>query len=102
MTRNLSRSVIVKFIGYKILKHRLGRNEKREFITIDIVYEPVYDERAPVPCFFTHQIHLVYRSYIGQMRKGNENIGHSDVKQSHYCENYFAKNDENIKKHIQV
>lgn len=55
-----------------------------------------------MPCHFTDQIHLAYRSYIGKNIKGNEKIGHPTVRQCPYCENVFAKNDENMKKHTQV
>ena len=102
MTRNLSSSALEKFNGYEIIRHELARQEKREFVSIDIVYEPVYDESVPVPCFFTDQIFLAYRSYIGGVEKGKEQILHRTVRQCHYSENYFAKNDNITKKHLQV
>ena len=74
----------------------------REFVPIDIVYEPIYDESVPVLCFFTYKIYLAYRSYIGQMSNGMECIRHTTVRQCHYCENYFAKTERNIKKHLEV
>ena len=88
-----------KFNGYEIIKHELARKEKRKFVPIDIVYESVYDESIPVPCFFTDKIHLAYRCCKGQIQKGKKYIRHTAVRQCHYCENYFAKNDENMKKH---
>ena len=100
--RNLSSSVLEKFNGYEIIRHELACQEKREFVPIDIVYEPVYDESIPAPCFFTDQIFLAYRNYICRIEKGKEQILHRTVKQCHYCENYFAKNDDTMKKHLQV
>ena len=96
VTRNLSSSVLEKFNGYEIVKHELACKEKREFVPIDIVYEPVYDESVPILWFFIDKIYLAYRSYAGQMSKEKECIRHPTVKQTHYCGNYFAKNDENM------
>ena len=53
--------------------------------------------------FFTNKIYLACRSYyIGQISKGKEYIRHSIVRQCHYCENYFAKTEENMKKYLEV
>ena len=65
-----------------------------ELTPINIVYEPTFDEKIPVPCFFTDQIFLAYRSYIGRFDKGKERISNRIVQQYHYCEKSFAKNDE--------
>ena len=43
VTRNLSNSVLEKFNGYEIIRHELACQEKREFVPIDTVYEPVYN-----------------------------------------------------------
>ena len=102
MTRNLSSSVLEKFNDYETIRHELACQEKRKFVPIDIVYEPIYDESVPPPCFFTDQISLAYRSCIGRVGKGKEKILHRTVKQYHYCENYFSKNDDTMKKHLQV
>ena len=62
MTRNLSSSVLEKCNGYETIRHELACQEKREFFPIGIVYEPIYDERVPVLCFFTDRMFLAYRS----------------------------------------
>ena len=102
MTRDLSSSIIEKFNGYEIIKHKLARKEKAELTPIEIVYEPIYNENVPVLCYFTDKIHLAYRSYIGRYVKGEEKVGHPNVKQCPCCENCFAKNEKNMKKHAQV
>ena len=73
-----------------------------ELTPINIVYEPIFDEKIPVPCFFTDQIFLAYRSYIGRFDKGKERISNRIVKQYHYCEKGFGKNDEAMKKHLRI
>ena len=52
----------------------------------------------PVPCFFTDQIYLAYKSYLGRFDKGKECIFFFFF----YCENLFAKNDEAIKKSLEI
>ena len=69
VTRNLSSSVLEKFDGYEMIRNDLSYQEKAEVIPIDVVYEPIYDENVPMPCYFTSEIHLAYRSYIGYFDK---------------------------------
>ena len=80
----------------------MARQERIEFIPINIVYEPIYDENIPVPCFFTYQIYLAYRSYVRRFEKGKELISNRVVRQCYYCANFFVKNDESMKKHMSI
>ena len=102
MTRDLFSSIIEKFNGYQIINHELARKEKVELTPIEIVYEPIYDENVPAPCYFTDKIHLTYRSYIGKNIKGKKKVGHPTVRQCPYCKKFFAKSEENMKNHIRV
>ena len=88
--RNLSSSVIKKLNGYDNIKLKIARKEKTNFTPLDIVYKPTFDENVPIPYYFTSQIHLAYRSYLGQFKKGDENIYHRTVKQGHYCDKLFC------------
>ena len=45
---------------------------------------------------------LPIENYISRFEKGKEGISHRVVKQCYYCKNLFAKNDEKMKKHLQV
>ena len=45
MQRDLSACIVQKFNGYEILKIQLKGIEKRNHELIDIIYEPVNDER---------------------------------------------------------
>ena len=89
--RNLSSSVLEKFNGYEMIRNNLRSEERAELIPINVVYEPIYDETVPVPCYFTNEIHLAYISYIGTFNKGNEQIIHRTVRQCCFCQIYFAK-----------
>ena len=85
-----------------MIRHELARKEQRDFDVINVVYEPNYDDGTLVPCYSTDQIHLAYKSYVGRFDKGKERISNSRVKQCHYCQILFAKNNEAMKKHLSI
>ena len=101
-TSNLSSSVLEKFNGYEMIRNDLSYNEKAEVIPIDVVYEPICNETIPVPCYFTSEVHSAYRSDIGHFDKGKELISNRIVRQCYYCQNFFAKTKEHMKKHLSV
>ena len=55
-----------------------------------------------VVCHFTPEIHNVFKSYIGRLDNGKEKLVHRTVRQYHYCQNYFAKNHEQMQKHLSI
>ena len=86
-----------------MIRQQHARKEMIELTAINnIVYEPSYDEKIHVPCFFTDHFFLAYRSYIGRSDKGKERISNCIVNQCHYCEIFFAKNDGATKKHLRI
>ena len=85
-----------------MIRQALAHKERVDIPPINIVYEPIFDENIPVPCFFTNQIYLAYKSYLGHFEKGKECISNGVVKQCHYCEKFFAKTDEAMKKHLSI
>ena len=78
--KNLSSSVLEKFNGYEMIRNNLHSEERAELILINMVYAPIYDETVPVLCYFTNEIHLAYRSYVGTFNKGNDHIIHRTVR----------------------
>ena len=62
-------SGLEKVNGYEIIGNDLSYQEKAEVISIDVVYEPIYDENVPVACYFTGEIHLAYRSYFDKEKE---------------------------------
>ena len=67
--------VIQKFNGYEILKTQLKNEDKNCHEPIDIIYEPVNDERS-IECYFTRNLHLAYRSYCCKKAKGDYRTHH--------------------------
>ena len=102
LAENLSSSAVEKFNGYEMIRRKLECKENIDLTPIDIAYEPSYDENIPAPCFFTGQIFLAYKSYIGRIDRSKECIFSRAVKQCHFCENLFAKNEEAMKKHLTI
>ena len=60
MKRELSSCVIQKFNGYELIRNNLNVLEKKDFIPIDIVYQPTLDENKKIECFFAPDITLAY------------------------------------------
>ena len=74
-----------------MIRNDLSFNEKVEVIPIDIVCESIFDETFPVPCYFTSEIHLAYRSYFSHFDKGKEIVLHRTAYQCYYCQKCFYK-----------
>ena len=97
VTRNLSSSVLDKFNDYKTIRNDLSYQEKTEVIPIDVVYKPIYHENVPVTCYFTSEIHLAYRIYLGYFEKEKRQNKNKTVRQCHYCQNVLVKSKEQMK-----
>ena len=50
--------------------------------------------------FFAPSIHLAYHTSIEKSRGGEKKMVHYTAKQCHYCESYFVKSEERMKKHL--
>ena len=72
MKRELSTCVMQKFNGYESLRNHLNSIERRDFIPIDIVYEPTLDEKKNIECFFAPKFFLGYCSTVEKSRKVEE------------------------------
>ena len=48
LTRNLCSCVLEKSNGHEMTEENISRKEKSDFIPINIIYEPRYDESIPV------------------------------------------------------
>ena len=102
MKQELSARIIQKFNGYEILRNHLNSIERKDFIPIDVVYEPTLNENKIIECFFAPKIHLGFRTTIEKSRKCGNVLNHTHAKQCHYCNNYFIKSDEKMKKHLSI
>ena len=100
MRRELSTCAIQKFNGYELLQNNFYYGEKKDFIPIGVVYEPFLDSKKPILCFFSPTIQLTYHSGMEKIKKGQKTMDYTNARQCHYCNNYFVKSEEKMKKHL--
>lgn len=100
MKRELSACTIQKFNGYELLRNHLNSRERKDFMLIDVVYEPTLNKNKSVECFFAPKIYLGIRTTVEKSRKGGSVLNHTHARQCHYCNNYFVKSNEKMKKHL--
>ena len=100
MKRELSACIIQKFNGYELLRNHLNSTERKNFIPIDIVYEPTLNEKKTIVCFFAPEISLGYYTSYDKMRKRKKVTNHTRARQCHYCNNFFIKSAEKMQKHL--
>ena len=102
MRTELSACVIQKFNGYDLLRNNLQSNENTELVPIDIVYETTLDVSKPILCFFAPEIYIAYQTFYEKSLGENKQKGVNSTaaKQCPYCNNFFLKSKEKMKKHI--
>ena len=66
------------------------------------MYEPSFEKEKPVLCYFSSNIQLAYKSYIGHMERGKERISNRTVRKCYHCQNYFAKYNDKMQKHLSI
>ena len=101
MRAELSSCVFQKFNGYDLLRTELSRDEKKNLLLLDIVYEPTLDRNKPILCYFSPKICLAFRTcYDRNVRGSKQKINSSAAKQCPYCNNFFIKSESKIEEHI--
>ena len=82
MKGELSACGIQKFNGYELLINHLSSTERKDFIPIDVVYEPTLNENKAIECFFTPKIHLAFRTTVEKSKKGGTVLNHTHARLS--------------------
>ena len=101
MRRELLSCAIQKFNGYELLKNHLQNGERKDFVPIDVVYEPtLHKKNKTFFCFFAPHIHFAYHSGVGKIRKRKNHMDFCGARQCHYYNNYFVKSAEKMQKHL--
>ena len=72
-------------------KKRPLKKKKVDFRAIDIVYETSFKKDTRVICYFSQNIQLVYRSYVGKFDKGQEKVINRAVRQFSLLSKLFCK-----------
>ena len=100
MRKELSACAIQKFNGYELLRNHLNYVERKDFIPIGIVYEPTLDTKKPILCFYAPYIYLGFHTPVEKFKNVGKVLNHTGARKCHYCNNYFIKSFEKIKKHL--
>ena len=79
MKGELSACVIQKFNGYELLINHLNSTERKDFIPIDVVYEPTLNENKAIECSFTPKIHLAFRTTVEKSRNCSQSHSRETV-----------------------
>lgn len=81
MRKELSACAIQKFHGYGLLRNYLNSVERKDFVPIDIVYEPTLDDKNPIVCFYCPHIYLGFHTTIEKLKNGKRALNHTGAKQ---------------------
>ena len=87
-----------KFNWYELLRNPLNSKERKNFIPIDVIYEPTLNDKKPIECFFAAKIYLTFRTTVEKVKNGKTVLNHTGARQCHYCNNYFVKRAEKMEK----
>ena len=101
MRAELFSCVIQKFNGYDLLKTQLSRDEKKNLLPLDIVYELTLDLNKPILCYFSPEIHLAFNTCYDKIVKGSKkSVKSNKTKQCPYCNNFFVKAEKRMNEHV--
>ena len=100
MRKELSACAIQKFNGYELLRNHLNYGEMKDFTPIDIVYDPTLDTKKPFFCYFASHIYLGFHTSVEKLKNSKKVLNYTGARQCHYCNNYFVKSAEKMKKHL--
>ena len=100
MRKELSACAIQKFNGCELLRNHFNYVERKDFIPIGIVYEPTLDTKKPILCFYAPYIYLGFHTPLEKFKNGEKVLNHTGAGKCHYCNNYFIKSAEKMKKHL--
>ena len=67
-----------------------------------LTYEPSFNTDTPVVCYFSPEIHLAFRGYLGTFKNEQEKVYNRVVRQCYYCHHHFAKSKEKMQTHLSI
>ena len=82
-----SSCIIKKFNGFYTVRIENEREIRKNFLSIDIIHDPVLRDNESINCYFLDQLNLDFKGNYGQGGK----IHHCFAWQCYYCSNYFGR-----------
>ena len=81
---------VQKFNGFYTVKIEKDREIGRNFLPIDIIYDPVVSDQVSIDCYFSNHLDLALKGSCTTRGK----IDHiSAAWQCYYCSNYYSRKD---------
>ena len=96
--REISSCIKEKFNGYIIVRVDFDQEIRRNFLPIDIIYNPVKNENEIINCYFTDKIHLAYRTSYNEGTK-TDTLKHTNAFRCYFCTKFFCRR-ERFEKHL--
>ena len=96
--RELSSCVEGRFNRFQVVKNLFGKEEKRKFIPLDIVYKPIKSLDQKIECYFTDEIRLAYRALV---HKGKLRFDTMTAEQCYAC-NAFVAGKSALDQHLET
>ena len=84
------------------MRNHPKKNEKKDFIPIDIVCKPTLDETKEIQRNFCPDISLTFRARADRICKGELKNFSVKARLCPFCSNYFVKPEKKMKKHMSV
>ena len=96
--RELSSCIKERFNGFQVVRHLFGKEEKRKFEPLDIVYKPIKSLEQKIECYFTDEIRLAYRAVV---HRGKLMFDSMTAEQCYAC-NFFVAGIFALDKHLET
>ena len=77
MRKELSACIVQKLNGYDLFRNHLNCKERKDFVPIDVVYEPTLDDKKPIVCFYAPEIYLRFHTTIEKLKYGKKTLNHA-------------------------
>ena len=94
--RELYSCVEERFNGFQVVRHLFGKEEKRKFLPLDIVYKPIKRLDQNIECYFTGEIRLADRTL---KHRGKLRFDSMTAEQCYAC-NAFVAGKAALDKHL--
>ena len=89
IVNEVSSCVIERFNGFTLVRLEFDNEVRRDFTPVDIIYKPVKKENEILNCFFTDNLHLVFRASYNETVKW-KTLKHSCTFQCYFCSKFWV------------
>ena len=95
--RRVSACIKEKSNSFQVALPSLAKDQKKDLVSVNIIYKPVRSQEEIVECFFSEDIRTAYRGTYNK----NDDIKHVMPYECYYCSNFFAW-QKDFDKHLKI